>query len=178
MITIYTSDLCVQVARLVTDVMTSSERCPEGPSSERLSRASVSPATATQAWNLPAKVEVETVDHNHHQWPLSPGSMIDWSHMWWQVAKVVQGPSSERFSQASVSPATATQAWKLACYSWCRDSWSQSAQLANESKSQKMITNISLKQISLAFEAKSDLAEIAKMHVSPATVSASFKLAF
>ena len=90
MITIYTSDLCVQVARLVTDVMTSSERCPEGPSSERLSRASVSPATATQAWNLPAKVEVEKVDQNHHQWPLSPGSMIDWSHMWWQVAKVVQ----------------------------------------------------------------------------------------
>jgi hypothetical protein len=66
-ITIYTSDLCVQVARLVTDVMTSSERCLEGPSSERLLQASVSPATATQAWNLPAKVEVETVDHNHHQ---------------------------------------------------------------------------------------------------------------
>ena len=40
--------------------------------------------------NLPAKVEVETVDHNQLEWPLSPSSMIDWSHMWWQVAKVVQ----------------------------------------------------------------------------------------
>ena len=128
--------------------------------------------------NLRAKVEVETVDHNQHEWPLSPSSMIDWSHVMTSSESCPKGPSSERLSQASVSPATATQAWKLACYSWCRDSWSQSAQLANESKSQKMITNISLKQISLAFEAKSDLAEIAKMHVSPATVSASFKLAF